>query len=140
MASPIQGVKRLVQSIWLDYIRRNLVTSGELKKLVQDGISGLASNPTIFKKAITQSNDYDEALRALPKANPDTDLMTIYEHLTIEDIRMAADILRPVYKASDGLEKSLPASVSAVPMSSASSGEAPVPRIQTIPMLCMSKA
>ncbi len=104
MASPIQGVKRLGQSIWLDYIRRNLVTSGELKKLVQDGISGLTSNPTIFKKAITQSNDYDEALRALLKANPDTDLMTIYEHLTIEDIRMAADILRPVYKASDGID------------------------------------
>lgn len=102
MASPIQEVKRLGQSIWLDYIRRNLVTSGELKKLVEDGISGLTSNPTIFQKAIAQSNDYDEALQALLKANPDTDIKTIYEHLTIGDIRMAADILRPVYEASDG--------------------------------------
>ena len=105
MASPIQEVKRLGQSIWLDYIRRNLVTRGELKKLVQDGgISGLTSNPTIFQKAITQSNDYDEALQALLEANPDTDIETIYEHLTIGDIRMAADILRPVYEASDGID------------------------------------
>ena len=104
MANPIEEVKRLGQSIWLDYIRRNLITSGELRKLVQDSISGLTSNPTIFQKAITQSNDYDEALQALLKANPDADIDTIYEHLALEDIRMAADILRPVYEASDGVD------------------------------------
>ncbi len=104
MVSPIQEVKRLGQSIWLDYIRRNLITSGELQKLVQAGISGLTSNPTIFQKAIAQSNDYDEALQAFLKANPATDAKAIYEHLTIEDIRMATDILRPVYEASGGID------------------------------------
>lgn len=102
MVNPIQEVKRLGQSIWLDYIRRDLITSGELKKLVRDGISGLTSNPTIFHQAIAQSSDYDEALRALLKANPDRDVNNIYEHLAVEDIRMAADILLPVYEASDG--------------------------------------
>ena len=104
MASPIEEVKQLGQSIWLDYICRNLITSGELGKLVQDGISGLTSNPSIFQKAITQSNDYDEAGQALLKANPDADIDTIYEHLALEDIRMAADILRPVYEASAGVD------------------------------------
>jgi len=104
MANPLQEIKRLGQSIWLDYIRRDLITSGELEKLVQDGISGLTSNPSIFQKAITQSNDYDEAWQTLLKANPDADVDTIYEHLAVEDIRMAADILRPVYEASDGAD------------------------------------
>jgi transaldolase len=104
MINPIQEVKRLGQSIWLDYIRRDLITSGELKKLVQDGISGLTSNPSIFQKAITQSSDYDEAWQVLLKANPDADIDTIYEHLAVADIQMAADILRPVYEASDGVD------------------------------------
>lgn len=104
MASPIEEVKRLGQSIWLDYICRDLITSGELEKLVQDGVSGLTSNPTIFQKAISQSNDYDEAGRSLLKTNPDVDIDTIYEHLAIEDIQMAADILQPVYEASNGVD------------------------------------
>jgi transaldolase len=102
MVNSIREANRLGQSIWLDYIRRNLITSGELEKLVRDGIGGITSNPAIFQKAIAQSNDYDEALSALLKANPDVDIKTVYEHLAIEDIRMAADILRPVYEASGG--------------------------------------
>ena len=104
MANLIKEVNRLGQSIWLDYIRRNLITSGELRRLVQDGISGLTSNPTIFHKAIAHSNDYDEALKALLKIKPDADIDTIYEYLALEDIRMAADILRPVYETSAGID------------------------------------
>ncbi len=100
--NPIQDAKRLGQSIWLDYIRRNLITSGELQKLVRDGISGLTSNPTIFQKAIAQSNDYDAALKLFLKANQDADTNAIYEHLAIADVRMVTDILRPVYDATDG--------------------------------------
>lgn len=102
--NPIEKVRRLGQSIWLDYIHRNLITSGNLKKLVEDGLRGMTSNPTIFQKAITQGTDYDDALKAILKSNPSADVRTLYDYLTIEDIRMAADILRPVYNATDGLD------------------------------------
>jgi len=100
----VQEAKRLGQSIWLDYIRRDLITSGELQKLVQSGLSGMTSNPTIFQKAIAQSNDYDKALRAILKSSPDVNTKTIYERLAVEDIQMVADILRPVYHATQGLD------------------------------------
>lgn len=100
----VQEARRLGQSIWLDYIRRDLITSGELKKLVQSGLSGMTSNPTIFQKAIAQSHDYDEALRAIIKSDPDADSKTIYERLAVEDIQMVADILRPVYDETGGLD------------------------------------
>jgi len=99
----IKELQRLGQSIWLDYIRRDLITSGELGRLVDNGISGITSNPTIFHKAIAQSNDYDDAVQAVLKANPDTDARSLYDRLTIEDIQMAADILRPVYDSTDGV-------------------------------------
>ena len=102
--NPIEKVRRLGQSIWLDYIHRNLITSGNLKKLVEDGLRGMTSNPTIFQKAITQGTDYDDALKAILKSNPSADVRTLYDYLTIEDIRMAADILCPVYNATDGLD------------------------------------
>lgn len=102
--NPIQEAQRLGQSIWLDYIRRDLITSGELKKLVDDGLSGMTSNPTIFQKAIAQSSDYDDALRAFLAANPRADIKTIYEHLAVEDIQMVADILRPIYDGTYGTD------------------------------------
>jgi transaldolase len=102
--NPVQEAKRLGQSIWLDYIRRDLITSGELKKLVESGLSGMTSNPTIFQKAIAQSDEYDEALQAILKSSPDADIKTIYERLAVEDIRMVADILRPVYDETGGLD------------------------------------
>lgn len=93
------------QSVWLDYIRRNLITSGELKRLIeQDGLAGVTSNPAIFEKAITGSTDYTEALLELQKRK-DLDAMAIYEILAIKDIQDAADTLRPVYdrtKKRDG--------------------------------------
>ena len=81
----IQEAQRLGQAIWLDYIRRGLLKSGEFEQFIEHGISGVTSNPTIFEKAIVGSTDYDEAILALTKANKDTG--EIYETLAVEDIR-----------------------------------------------------
>ena len=89
------------QSFWLDNITRRLITSGELKRLVEeDGLRGVTSNPTIFEKAITGSDDYDEEFAQAASAGKD--VTSIYEELTTEDIRRGCDVLRPVYDASDG--------------------------------------
>ncbi|HZA56468.1 MAG TPA: bifunctional transaldolase/phosoglucose isomerase, partial [Candidatus Udaeobacter sp.] len=104
--NPLKELLGQGQSVWLDYIRRNLIVSGELKKLVEeDGIRGVTSNPTIFEKAIAHSTDYDAAFRAVLAEHPDAEPGKIYEPLAIEDIQMAADVLRPVYdetSAGDG--------------------------------------
>ncbi|HEX9444290.1 MAG TPA: transaldolase, partial [Candidatus Binatia bacterium] len=93
------------QSIWLDYIRRNIIQNGELKRLVdKDGLGGVTSNPTIFEKAIGGSTDYDETIAAALKKDPATPAGRIYERLAIEDIRAAADILRPVYDETAGAD------------------------------------
>jgi len=103
--NPLMELAKYGQSVWLDYIRRNLITSGELKRLVdEDGLGGVTSNPAIFEKAITGSTDYADALLELQKRK-DLDAMGIYETLAIKDIQDAADILRPVYdrtKTRDG--------------------------------------
>jgi len=101
--NPLKELGSQGQSIWLDYIRRNLLRSGELKRLVdEDGIRGVTSNPTIFEKAIAGSTDYDEALRALLAQEPNGDVEKLYEPLAIEDIQMAADVLRPVFDSTQG--------------------------------------
>src|SRR5437660_7891212 len=88
------------QSIWLDYIRRNLITSGELKRLIdEDGLRGITSNPSIFEKAITGSTDYTDILGAL-QSRRDLDAKARYEQLAIRDIQDAADILRSVYQST----------------------------------------
>src|SRR5690348_15279994 len=98
--NPLLELKKYGQSAWLDYIRRSLNTSGELKRLIdQDGLGGVTSNPAIFEKAITGSNDYAEALVELQKRK-DLDPMGVYEILAIKDIQDAADTLRPVYDRS----------------------------------------
>lgn len=103
--NPLKELLKQGQSVWLDYIRRDLVRRGELKRLVEeDGIRGVTSNPTIFEKAIAGSTDYDEALRAMLAQNPQTEVEKLYEPLAIEDIQMAADVLRPVYDESDGAD------------------------------------
>jgi len=103
--NPLLELAKYGQSPWLDYIRRNLLTSGELKRLIeQDGLAGVTSNPAIFEKAITGSNDYSDALAELQKRK-DLDALGIYEILAIKDIQDAADTLRPVYdrtKKRDG--------------------------------------
>jgi transaldolase/glucose-6-phosphate isomerase len=98
--NPLKELAKYGQSAWLDYIRRSLITSGELKRLIeQDGLGGVTSNPAIFEKAITGSTDYADALLELQKRK-DLDAMGVYEILAIQDIQDAADTLRPVYDRS----------------------------------------
>lgn len=98
----LQQLAELGQAIWLDYIRRSFLTSGQLAALVQEGLRGVTSNPSIFEKAIAGSSDYDAQLASL--AGSEEPVEAIYEALALEDIRMAADALRPVYDATEGLD------------------------------------
>jgi len=99
--NPVQRLGAYGQSVWLDYIRRNLLTSGELEKLIsEDGLKGLTSNPTIFEKAIGGSNDYAAALKALTIQQA-KDAFVAYEHLAFEDIKRAADLMAPVFQATE---------------------------------------
>jgi transaldolase len=101
--NPLLRLKGQGQSVWLDYIRRSFLTSGDFKRLIEDdGIGGVTSNPTIFEKAIDGSSDYDDALRILTAQAPRADLHSLYDRLAIEDVRMAADLLRPAYDLSGG--------------------------------------
>jgi len=99
--NPLRVLEALGQSIWLDDMRRGLLDSGELKRLIgEDGVSGVTINPTILEKAITGSHDYDEAIQALA-LNGKTEA-EIYEALAIEDTQRAADELRPIYGETHG--------------------------------------
>ncbi len=102
MSNPVQDVQRLGQSIWYDNIRRGLLDSGELKRLIEMGVTGLTSNPTIFEKAIAGSTDYDDALTELARSDKSVD--DSYESLVIEDIRNTADLLRPIYDRTAGVD------------------------------------
>lgn len=103
--NPVRAVQQRGQSIWLDYIRRTLITSGELHRLIEDdGISGVTVNPTIFQKAVEGSTDYDAALRGLVEAEARVAPATLYERLIIEDVRLAAEVLRPVYDRTGGAD------------------------------------
>jgi transaldolase/glucose-6-phosphate isomerase len=103
--NPLRELLGQGQSVWLDYIRRDLLRSGELKRLVEeDSVRGITSNPTIFEKAIAGSTDYDEALAAMQARDPGAALEKLYEVLAIEDIQMAADVLRPVFDETQGAD------------------------------------
>jgi transaldolase len=91
---------KLGQSIWLDYIRRDFIKSGELQKLIDAGLRGITSNPSIFNEAISQSDDYDGAMRQL--VTNGKSLAETYEALVVADIQSAADLLRPVFDESNG--------------------------------------
>jgi len=98
--NPLKELLDFGQSVWLDYIRRNLFTTGELARLVnEDGLRGMTSNPAIFEKAIAGSTDYAGELKELAKRK-DLDAKGVYEQLAIHDIQKAADILKPVYVES----------------------------------------
>jgi transaldolase/glucose-6-phosphate isomerase len=102
--NPLLELARYGQSVWLDYIRRSLITGGELARLVEeDGLKGLTSNPAIFGKAIAGSNDYAAALAGLSAAK-DLDAKAMYERLAVEDIQMAADVMAPVYEATQRVD------------------------------------
>ena len=95
--NPILALQAFGQSVWLDYLRRSLFTSGEFKRLIaEDGLRGATSNPSIFEKAIAGSADYLDAIHCIER-HDDMAAMVLYEALAIRDIRDAADLLRPVY-------------------------------------------
>jgi transaldolase len=96
----LHKLAELGQSIWLDYIDRSFIQSGELADYVQKGLRGLTSNPAIFEKAISEGDDYDDQIRKL--ALEGATAQEIYEELVVEDMRTAADVLRPVYNETDG--------------------------------------
>lgn len=99
--NPLKQLETLGQSIWLDYIRRDLITSGELRRLIEeDGLQGMTSNPDIFEKAMVDSHDYEEDIRvmALKGKSP----IEIYEALSQRDVQNAADEFRPVYDRTCG--------------------------------------
>jgi transaldolase len=103
--NPLLELRRQGQSIWLDYIRRDLIRNGELKQLIEnDGLRGVTSNFSIFEKAIDGGTQYDEALQALFARNPSIEPRDIYDELSIEDVRGAADALRPAYDESAGAD------------------------------------
>ena len=90
------------QSVWIDYISRALLKSGKLKKLIDQGVRGLTSNPTIFDKAISGSSDYDEMIGGLKEKHNST--FKIYDDITVRDIQEAADLLRQVYEDTAGVD------------------------------------
>ncbi|MDI7274969.1 MAG: transaldolase [Anaerolineae bacterium] len=99
--NPLLQLREMGQSVWLDNIDRTLLTSGELQRLVDSGeVQGVTSNPTIFQKAISTCAEYDPSIRELSQAGADA--YTIWEDLSIADIRAAAAILEPVFEASEG--------------------------------------
>ncbi|GAC1652005.1 MAG: bifunctional transaldolase/phosoglucose isomerase [Vulcanimicrobiaceae bacterium] len=88
------------QSVWLDNLRRGMFASGELQRMIDQGLRGMTSNPTIFEKAIGTGNDYDEQLKGL--IGTEHDANNLFWELAIKDIRSATDLFRPVYDASEG--------------------------------------
>ena len=99
--NPLQKLADYGQSIWLDYIRRKMLDSGELKQMIEeDGLRGVTVNPSILEKAISGSHDYDNAVQAL--ALEDKSEPEIYERLGVEDVQSAADLFRPLYEESQG--------------------------------------
>jgi transaldolase/glucose-6-phosphate isomerase len=100
--NPVKALEEHGQAVWLDFLARGFVAKGELKKLIDaDGVKGVTSNPSIFEKAIGSSDEYDGAIAtALKKA--DRPVADLFEHLAVEDIRHATDVLRPVYDRLNG--------------------------------------
>ena len=99
--NPLKKLRELGQSVWYDYIRRDLITSGRLAELIrQDGLSGMTSNPTIFQKAIAETDLYDEDIRRLAGEGRNT--ARIFEGLSVADVSAAADVFRGTYDASRG--------------------------------------
>lgn len=98
--SKIKVLSNLGQSIWYDYIQRTMISSGQLADLVSKGLGGVTSNPSIFEQAISGSTDYDVDLNRL--IAEDKSVNEIYESLAVEDIAMAADVLRTVYDTTGG--------------------------------------
>jgi len=92
------------QSVWLDFIKRDLIEEGILQDLVTAGIRGVTTNPSIFRQAISGSDAYNDAIRDLIQADPEIDAQALYHWLIIEDVQAAADVLASVYASSHGVD------------------------------------
>lgn len=102
--NPLIELEGFGQSIWLDYISRELIDSGQLHRLIKDDhLKGLTSNPSIFEKAIAKTNDYDDAIEAIIRKDP-FNAKAVYENIAIKDIQDTADFLRPVYESLKGVD------------------------------------
>lgn len=99
--NPLIHLEKFGQSVWLDFISRDLIESGELRRLIDnDGVGGITTNPAIFEKAITGSHYYDNDIKAIAKGGGNA--KTIYEAITLKDVQMAADEFRPLYNRTNG--------------------------------------
>ena len=99
--NPLKKLESLGQSIWLDYIRRDLITGSELQKLIdKDGLRGMTSNPAIFEKAIAESNLYDSDIQKMARKGENVN--NIYETISQQDVQSAADVFRPLYEKTSG--------------------------------------
>jgi len=102
--NPLNELSACGQSVWIDFLKRSFVEGGELRmRAVRDDLRGATSNPSIFEKAIGESNEYDAALKTF-QAQRDHSISEIYEELAFQDIRNAADALRPVYDHTEGAD------------------------------------
>jgi transaldolase/glucose-6-phosphate isomerase len=100
--NPVKALEKHGQAVWLDFLARGFVAKGDLQKLIDtDGVKGVTSNPSIFEKAIGSSDEYDGAIGSALK-NGDRPVAELFEHLAVEDIQHAADVLRPVYDHLEG--------------------------------------
>jgi transaldolase len=99
--NPLKTLATLGQSIWLDYIRRDLMESGQLKRMIEeDGLRGMTSNPAIFEKAIAESDEYEAEIRSMALLGKDPD--AIYQALSLKDVQSAADEFRPLWERTEG--------------------------------------
>src|ERR1700751_79033 len=100
--NPVKALENHGQSVWLDFLARGFVAKGDLKRLMEeDGVKGVTSNPSIFEKAIGSSEEYDGAIGHALKRG-DRSVADLFEHIAVEDIQNAADVLRPVYDRTHG--------------------------------------
>jgi transaldolase len=101
MTNKLREIEALGQAVWIDNLNRQLLDEGTLERLIaEDGISGVTSNPTIFEKGMGQSDRYDDAFREIVAET--TDPQEVFERLALQDVRDAADLLRPTFEATDG--------------------------------------
>ena len=102
MTNPLRTLNEYGQSVWLDFVSRDLLSTGGLNRLIaDDGLRGVTSNPSIFEKAIGHGDDYDDLIAAAQK-NGDLDPGALFEELAVRDIQEGADALRPVYHQTQG--------------------------------------
>ena len=104
--NPLQELHDAGQSVWLDFLRRKLVTDGQLVKLRdEDGLSGVTSNPSIFAKAIGGSTDYDGVIMEIAD-DTGVESHNLFYDLALTDVRLAADVFRPIFDATEVIESS----------------------------------